>query len=215
MKYEDFLQTKQLVAHNDGIEIDDSEIHPTLFGFQRDLVRWSLAKGRAALFADTGILVTPLPDNRVHESSQGSTCLRTMRSEVRTVAQPARTGTRKVLLQGVCWSSETPPRDPVLRSLRLTPRPLGVGSRKRGEPLLLTGVLSRMAGGQPKPEHLPEDGRRSRPSRGSGEASGASIATGRSGPSRRRGQAQLRSVKPSGSSEPIGPHEASLREDAG
>ncbi len=54
-QYRDFLASKAVVVRSSGREIDAADIHPSLFGFQRDLVRWSLRKGRAALFADTGL----------------------------------------------------------------------------------------------------------------------------------------------------------------
>lgn len=53
--YEMFLETKTIVVRPSGRMVEDSEIHPKLFPFQRDLVRWSVAKGRAAIFADTGL----------------------------------------------------------------------------------------------------------------------------------------------------------------
>jgi superfamily II DNA or RNA helicase len=53
--YTDFLASKAVVARPAGIEIESDVIHPSLFGFQRDMVRWSLRKGRAALFEDTGL----------------------------------------------------------------------------------------------------------------------------------------------------------------
>lgn len=52
--YEDFLRQKDLAAVATGIpsaEVDS----PHLFPFQRDLVRWALRRGRAAVFADTGL----------------------------------------------------------------------------------------------------------------------------------------------------------------
>lgn len=55
MSYESFLESKTLVVQPSGRLVDDSDIHPLLFPFQRDLVRWSVAKGRAAIFADTGL----------------------------------------------------------------------------------------------------------------------------------------------------------------
>ena len=36
-------------------KIDTSEPNPNLFEFQKDIVRWALAKGRAAIFADCGL----------------------------------------------------------------------------------------------------------------------------------------------------------------
>src|SRR5579885_1359189 len=53
--YERFLASKRLVAPSGGQEIDAGAIHPSLFPFQRALVRWAVRKGRAALFADTGL----------------------------------------------------------------------------------------------------------------------------------------------------------------
>lgn len=53
--YQDFLKSKSLTVQSAGIEVEPNQINTVLFPFQRDLVRWSLKKGRAALFADTGL----------------------------------------------------------------------------------------------------------------------------------------------------------------
>jgi hypothetical protein len=53
--YQQFLETKRLVVPAAGRSVEDALLHGDLFPFQRDLVRWSLRKGRAALFADTGL----------------------------------------------------------------------------------------------------------------------------------------------------------------
>ena len=54
MSYSEFLDTKRPVVSAIG-PVDPGEPHPMLFPFQRDLVRWAVRKGRAALFADTGL----------------------------------------------------------------------------------------------------------------------------------------------------------------
>ncbi len=54
MKYADFLATKRLVVPSCGVDVIPDKLHPALKPFQRDLVRWALRKGRAALFSDTG-----------------------------------------------------------------------------------------------------------------------------------------------------------------
>ncbi len=54
MKYADFLATKRPTVHAIG-PTDPGEPNALLFPFQRDLVRWAVRKGRAALFADTGL----------------------------------------------------------------------------------------------------------------------------------------------------------------
>ena len=53
--YTDFLDSKRNAYSGDGFEIPADALPLDLFGFQRDLVRWSLAMGRSALFADTGM----------------------------------------------------------------------------------------------------------------------------------------------------------------
>lgn len=53
--YQAFLASKRILAPPTGIEVDDADFHPSLFNFQRDLTRWALRKGRAAIFADTGL----------------------------------------------------------------------------------------------------------------------------------------------------------------
>lgn len=53
--YGAFLDTKRLAVTVHGPQVEPSAVHPLLFPFQRDLVRWSVRKGRAALFADTGL----------------------------------------------------------------------------------------------------------------------------------------------------------------
>lgn len=54
-----FLQTKRLVVPNAGIEVAADDLPAFLFPFQRDMVRWALRKGRAALLEDTGLGKTP------------------------------------------------------------------------------------------------------------------------------------------------------------
>lgn len=53
--YADFLAGKAIVVRSSGRDVAAEEIHPGLFPFQRDMVRWSARKGRAALFEYTGL----------------------------------------------------------------------------------------------------------------------------------------------------------------
>jgi superfamily II DNA or RNA helicase len=58
--YDEFLKTKERAVTNTGFEISDGDINPLLFQWQRDVVRWALLKGRAAIFADCGLGKTPI-----------------------------------------------------------------------------------------------------------------------------------------------------------
>jgi len=53
--YQEFLLSKRYMVSDSGVTVSPDDIHPHLFGFQRDLTRWALRKGRAAIFADTGL----------------------------------------------------------------------------------------------------------------------------------------------------------------
>jgi hypothetical protein len=53
--YERFLEAKAIMMPASGIDVSPDAIHPSLFPFQRDLVRWALRKGRSAIFATTGM----------------------------------------------------------------------------------------------------------------------------------------------------------------
>jgi len=55
MNYQAFLKTKCIKAKTCGISAPQSEVHRLLFDFQKDLTIWALRKGRAAIFADTGL----------------------------------------------------------------------------------------------------------------------------------------------------------------
>ncbi len=55
MEYQDFLETKKLEHDSTGMDVDENDIHEMLKPFQRKLTAWAIRKGRAALFADTGL----------------------------------------------------------------------------------------------------------------------------------------------------------------
>lgn len=57
--YSDFLQSKTMDHKSSGFEVDLDSLNPMLFDWQKVLTRWSLYKGRAALFEDCGLGKTP------------------------------------------------------------------------------------------------------------------------------------------------------------
>ena len=60
MTYEEFLKQKDFVTESGGFEVDKSELNPMLYDFQKDIVRWALAKGRACIFSSCGTGKTPM-----------------------------------------------------------------------------------------------------------------------------------------------------------
>ena len=57
--YHDFIASKATVAVPTGIQ-NSSDTPSALFDFQRDIVKWALRRGRAAIFADCGMGKTPI-----------------------------------------------------------------------------------------------------------------------------------------------------------
>ena len=53
--YNDFLQGKNVILKNSGFEVGKEDLNYKLYEFQKDIVRWALIKGRAAIFADCGL----------------------------------------------------------------------------------------------------------------------------------------------------------------
>ncbi len=53
MDYQEFIERKSIMVKSSGFETD--AINSKLFPFQQDIVRWSLKKGKAAIFAGTGL----------------------------------------------------------------------------------------------------------------------------------------------------------------
>lgn len=55
MSYIEFLEKKGISFQSCGFDVIESEINPILFPFQKDIVRWTVKKGRCAVFLDTGM----------------------------------------------------------------------------------------------------------------------------------------------------------------
>lgn len=71
-QYERFLETKQPISKASGFEC--AVLSNKLFDFQRDIVRWALRQGRAAVFADCGLGKTFMQlewAHRVHVATKG------------------------------------------------------------------------------------------------------------------------------------------------
>jgi len=54
------LSNKKFVLESSGFDVTREQLNPKLYDFQKDIVRWALAKGRSAIFADCGLGKTPM-----------------------------------------------------------------------------------------------------------------------------------------------------------
>lgn len=55
MNYGDFLASKQFTNEVSGFDVKLVELNEKLFDYQKVIVKWALKKGKAAIFADTGL----------------------------------------------------------------------------------------------------------------------------------------------------------------
>lgn len=55
MEYKDFIKSKTAIREDVGFDLPMDQIDGRLFGYQKDIVKWSLKKGACAIFADTGL----------------------------------------------------------------------------------------------------------------------------------------------------------------
>lgn len=92
MDYQSFLAGKRLIVPATGVEIPEGELHSALFGFQRSLVHWALCKGRAALFADTGLGKTLMQLAWAQHAAERVLILAPLAVAQQTVAEGARWG---------------------------------------------------------------------------------------------------------------------------
>ncbi len=69
MDYAKFIESKTKQLPNIGIEVEPEAINAMLFPFQRDITRWAIRKGRAAIFADCGLGKTPMQLEWAHQIS--------------------------------------------------------------------------------------------------------------------------------------------------
>lgn len=55
LEYKNFLKEKQKFKLDNGFDIEQSNIHESLYDFQKAITIWAIKKGRAAVFADCGL----------------------------------------------------------------------------------------------------------------------------------------------------------------
>lgn len=55
MLYQDFLQSKKIASQPSGFDVSSTALNPALFQWQRDICRWGLKRGKAAIWADCGL----------------------------------------------------------------------------------------------------------------------------------------------------------------
>ncbi|MEG1478652.1 MAG: SNF2-related protein, partial [Clostridiales bacterium] len=53
--YDTFIASKEYILENSGFDVNVNTLNSAMFEFERDITRWALAKGKAAIFADCGL----------------------------------------------------------------------------------------------------------------------------------------------------------------
>jgi hypothetical protein len=90
--YADFLARKVKAAPAYGHDATPDDIHPMLHDWQNELVRWACGKGRAALWADTGLGKTLMQVEWARLSGARALILAPLAVTAQTVREAARVG---------------------------------------------------------------------------------------------------------------------------
>ena len=78
MDYQKFIQQKTIKSINTGFDINRDRLNPLLFDYQKDIVRWALKKGKAAIWSGTGTGKTNMElefAQQVHNHTDGDVLL--------------------------------------------------------------------------------------------------------------------------------------------
>ncbi|BCG57467.1 DEAD/DEAH box helicase [Paenibacillus sp. URB8-2] len=132
MEYESFIQSKKVIALPSGFDIDRNSLNSGLFNFQKDIVRWALKRGRAAIFAGTGLGKSRMQvewAQKVHELSGGDVLLL---APLAVAAQTIREGAEIGITIHFCRS-----QDDVQPGLNIT----NYEMLHNFEPILFSGVV--------------------------------------------------------------------------
>jgi len=104
MDYNSFLKNKTFVLESSGFEVERQELNEMLYDFQKDIVRWALAKGRACIFADCGLGKTPMQlewANQIHNKTGGKVLIL---APLAVAAQTQREGVKFGINVKICES---------------------------------------------------------------------------------------------------------------
>jgi len=91
-EYQDFLATKAHKINDCGVMIDRDSIHPKLFEWQKDIVSWAIRKGRAAIFADTGLGKTLMQLEWARQINKKTLILAPLAVSQQTIKEAAKLG---------------------------------------------------------------------------------------------------------------------------
>lgn len=107
-KYSEFLNNKKFVLESSGFDVDKSELNHNLFAFQKDIVRWALAKGRSAIFASCGLGKTLMQLEWAHRICEkvGRTAKVLILAPLAVSTQTVREGEKFGITVNICESQE-------------------------------------------------------------------------------------------------------------
>lgn len=67
MTYDQFIQSKLVKYQDSGFDIEVDKLNQKLFDWQKQIVKWALAKGKCAIFADCGLGKTAMQLEWAHQ----------------------------------------------------------------------------------------------------------------------------------------------------
>ena len=90
--YREFLARKQIAARAAGVDVDVAAVHPSLHPWQARIVVWAVGRGRAAVWADTGLGKTRMQLEWARLSADTTLLVAPLAVCAQTVQEAARIG---------------------------------------------------------------------------------------------------------------------------
>lgn len=94
--YADFLASKRFTPPDSGLHIDADDVSGDLFDFQRHIVAWAVGRGRAAIWADTGLGKTRMQIEWLRQIGERGLILAPLGVTAQTVREAADIGVKVV-----------------------------------------------------------------------------------------------------------------------
>ena len=104
--YKDFLHEKDFIIKSCGFEVDRDALNPLLYDFQKDIVRFSLMKGRSAIFADCGLGKTPMQLEWAHQVCRHTAGRVLILTPLAVAAQTEREGSKFGIPVHICATQD-------------------------------------------------------------------------------------------------------------
>ena len=74
MKYDEYIKSKKIIFKDKGFDVSINELNKYLFDYQKAVVKWSIKKGKCAIFAECGMGKTAMQIEWINQITEKKKC---------------------------------------------------------------------------------------------------------------------------------------------